>query len=330
MYDFSFYPGKKVLVTGGLGFIGSNLAIKLVELGSEVTVVDALIPELGGNQFNIDPIKKDVKVVIADMRDSAKMEKVLEGQEVVFNIAGQVSHEDGMVDPLWDLELNATSNIYFLEALRRVNPTAKVIHSGTRQIYGKIEHIPVNERHLVRPSDTNGISKFAGEWYHMVYASVYGLKTTSIRLTNTFGPRQLMRHGRQGFIPFFIRLALDGKEISVYGDGLQVRDMTYVTDANDAMLLAGQSDTSNGKYYNIGGIKPITLLDFTKNIVKMVKGSSYHLIPFPEGRKKIDIGDYVGDYTKIKEDLGWRPKVSIEEGLRRTISYYKKHKKHYW
>jgi len=326
----SFYKDKNILITGGLGFIGSNLAIKLVEFGSKVTVMDSLIPDFGGNFFNIAPVKDQLIVNISDMRDQHSIERLVEGKNIIFNLSGQVSHEDGMEDPLVDLQINAVSQVYLLEALRKINPSAKVIYAGTRQIYGKIEKTPVDETHLVRPTDTNGISKFAGEWYHILYNQVYGIPTCSLRLTNTFGPRQLMKHSRQGFIPYFIRLALDNQEIRIFGDGNQIRDMMFVDDAVNAFLLAGENIRSNGNYYNLGGIKPISLLDFANLIVKIVDKGSIKLVPFPKEREKIDIGSYIGDYSKINKELGWSPKVTIEEGLRKTVSYYLENKKYYW
>jgi nucleoside-diphosphate-sugar epimerase len=325
-----FYKDKKVLITGGLGFIGSNLAIKLVEYGSKVTVMDSLVPDFGGNIFNIYPIKEQVTVSISDMRDLHTIERLVEGKDIIFNLAGQVSHEDGMKDPVMDLEINAVSQVYLLEAVRKISPLTKIVYAGTRQIYGKIQKTPVDESHLIRPADTNGISKFAGEWYHILYNQVYGIPACSLRLTNTFGPRQLMKHSRQGFIPYFIRLALDGEEIKIFGDGGQIRDMVFVDDAIDAFLLAGESDKSNGNYYNLGGIKPISLLDFANLVVKTVGGGSVKLVPFPEDRKKIDIGSYIGDYSKIHGDLLWNPKVTVEEGLNKTISYYLENRKYYW
>jgi len=325
-----FYKDKNILITGGLGFIGSNLVIKLVELGSNVTIMDSLIPDFGGSFYNISSVTGKVKVDISDMRDSHSLEKLVPEKDIIFNLAGQVSHEDGMVDPVMDLDINAKSQLYLLEAVRKSNPRAKIVYAGTRQIYGKIENTPVNELHLVRPSDTNGVSKFAGEWYHILYNQVYGIPTTSLRLTNTFGPRQLMKHARQGFIPYFIKLALDDQEIPIYGDGTQIRDMNYIDDVVEAFFLAGSSNKSDGQYYNLGGIKPISLLDFVKELITSAGSGSYKLVPFPVDRKKIDIGDYVGDFSKIKRELGWEPKIGIAEGVKKTVEYYKANKKYYW
>jgi Nucleoside-diphosphate-sugar epimerases len=255
------YRGKKVMITGGLGFIGSNLARRLVEWGAEVLIVDSLIPDYGGNLFNVEGIKDKVRVNIADVRDSNSMDYLVRGHDYIFNLAGQVSHTDSMRDPYTDLEINCRSQLSLLEACRHNNPTVKIIYASTRQIYGAPDYLPVDEKHLLHPTDVNGINKMAGEWYHILYNNVYGIRATSLRLTNTYGPRQLVKHNRQGFIGWFIRLAVDGQEISVYGDGKQLRDLNYVDDVVEAFLLAGASDKPNGQVFNLGGLQPVSLLE---------------------------------------------------------------------
>jgi UDP-glucose 4-epimerase len=324
------YRDKKVMLTGGLGFIGSNLAHRLVECGADVLIVDSLIPEYGGNLFNIEGIKDRVRVNIADIRDSSGMDYLVRGQDYIFNLAGQVSHIDSMRDPYTDLEINCRSQLSLLEACRRNNPAVKIIHASTRQIYGVPDYLPVDENHLLHPTDVNGINKMAGEWYHILYSHVYGIRATSLRLTNTYGPRQLMKHNRQGFIGWFIRLAIDGEEISVYGDGKQLRDLNYVDDAVEAFLLAGATDEVNGSVYNLGGREPVSLLHIVETLMELCPEASYKLVPFPPEKKRIDIGDYYGDYSRIREALGWEPQVGVREGLARTIEYYGQHKAHYW
>ncbi|MDH4209537.1 MAG: NAD-dependent epimerase/dehydratase family protein, partial [Anaerolineae bacterium] len=243
------YQDKKVMITGGLGFIGSNLAHRLVDYGADVLIVDSLIPDYGGNLFNVEGIRDRVRINVADVRDVSGMNYLVQGQDYIFNLAGQVSHVDSMSDPYTDLEINCRSQLSLLEACRRNNPAVKVIYASTRQIYGVPDYLPVDEKHLLHPTDVNGINKMAGEWYHILYSHVYGIRATSLRLTNTYGPRQLMKHSRQGFIGWFIRLAIDGQEISLYGDGRQVRDLNYVDDAVEAFLLAGAKDNVNGQVY---------------------------------------------------------------------------------
>jgi UDP-glucose 4-epimerase len=324
------YRDKKVMITGGLGFIGSNLAHRLVEYGADLLIVDSLIPEYGGNLFNIQAIRDRVRVNIADIRDANGMNYLVRGQDYIFNLAGQVSHIDSMRDPYTDLEINCRSQLSLLEACRRNNPSVKIIHASTRQIYGIPDYLPVDEKHLVHPTDVNGINKMAGEWYHIVYSNVYGVRATSLRLTNTYGPRQLMKHNRQGFIGWFVRLAVDGEEISVYGDGKQLRDLNYVDDVVEAFLLAGATDEVNGHIYNLGGTEPVSLLEIVDTLIDLSPGASYKLVPFPPEKKRIDIGDYYGDYSRIRDALGWEPQVGLREGLTKTIDYYRQHKEHYW
>ncbi len=333
-YEHAF-SGKNVLITGGLGFIGSNLAHRLVELEANVLLVDSLIPAYGGNLFNINGIEDKVEVNIADVRDENSMKYLVQGQDYLFNLAGQVSHIDSMKDPYTDLEINARSQLFILEACRQNNPTVKIVYASTRQIYGKPDYLPVDEKHLLHPTDVNGINKMAGEWYHVVYNNVYGVRSTSLRLTNTYGPRQLMKHSRQGFIGWFIRQAIDGEEINIFGDGTQVRDLTYVDDVVDAFLRVAANDVSNGQVCNLGGLEPISLLELTQLLLEITAREtgmrgSYRLVPFPDDKKRIDIGDFYADYSKIKKSMGWQPRISLREGLERTVRFYRVHKEHYW
>jgi len=323
-----FYRGRKVLVTGGLGFIGSNLCRSLADLGARVLAVDSLLPDYGGNLFNLAGYEDRVQVNIADVRGHG-MGYLVRGQEVLFNLAGQVSHIDSMTDPFTDLEINCRSQLWILEALRQNNPEARVVYAGTRQVYGKPTRLPVDESHPLNPTDVNGINKISGELYHLVYHSVYGIRACSLRLTNTYGPRQLIRHSRQGFIAWFIRKAVLGEEIQIYGDGSQKRDFDYVDDVVDAFLRAGASDQAPGQVFNLGGETAISLLDLAKMLIDIAGAGSYTLVPFPEDRKRIDIGDFEADASKIRAALGWQPRVGLREGLQRTVDYYRQHKERY-
>jgi UDP-glucose 4-epimerase len=323
-----FYRGRKVLVTGGLGFIGSNLCRSLSDLGAQVLAVDSLLPDYGGNLFNLDGYEDKVKINIADVRGHG-MQYLVRGQEVLFNLAGQVSHIDSMTDPFTDLEINCTSQLWILEAVRKQNPALKVVYAGTRQIYGKPTKLPVDESHPLNPTDVNGINKISGELYHLVYHSVYGIRASSLRLTNTYGPRQLLRHDRQGFIGWFVRKATLGEEIQIFGDGSQRRDFDYVDDVVDAFLRAGASDASDGQVFNLGGETPVSLLELTRLLIEVAGRGSYTVVPFPPERRKIDIGDFYGDATKIRKALGWAPRVGLREGLALTLDYYAKHKERY-
>ncbi len=321
---------KRVLITGGLGFIGSTLAHRLVQFGAEVLLVDSLLPDYGGNLFNVEDIKDKVRVNIADVRDASGMHYLVKGQDFMFNLAGTLSHIDSMVDPYTDLEINCRSQLTILEACRKNNPDLKIVFSGTRGQYGKAQYLPVDEKHPMCPTDVNGINNMAGEWYHILYNNVYGIRATSLRLTNTFGPRHQMKHAKQGFLNWFVRMAIEGKEVPIYGNGAQKRDFNYVDDVVDALILAAATDKTNGEVYNIGSGVPISVLDTLKAIIKIAGKGSYKLIAFPEDKKKIEVGDYYADHSKFSNTTGWEPKTSFEEGLEKTIKYYEKNKKNYW
>jgi UDP-glucose 4-epimerase len=329
MTDYrDYYRGRKVLVTGALGFIGSNLCRSLADLGADVLAVDSLLPDYGGNLFNLAGYEDKVRINVADVRGHG-IEYLVQGQEVLFNLAGQVSHIDSMNDPFTDLEINCRSQLWILEALRKRNPAAKVVYAGTRQVYGKPRTLPVDENHLLTPTDVNGINKISGEFYHLVYHSVYGIRACSLRLTNTYGPRQLIRHNRQGFIGWFMRQVTLGEPIQLFGDGAQKRDFDYVDDVVDAFLRAGAMEAADGQIFNLGGDAPVSLRSLVETMIELAGRGSYSLVPFPPERKAIDIGDFWADAGKIERTLGWRPQVPLREGLRRTIDYYGQHKDHY-
>ncbi len=322
------YRGRKVLVTGGLGFIGSNLCRALADLGAQVLAVDSLLPDYGGNLFNLDGYEGRVRINIADVRGHG-MEFLVKDQEVLFNLAGQVSHIDSMVDPFTDLEINGRSQLSILEAVRKGNPELKIVFAGTRQVYGKPQYLPVDEAHLLNPTDVNGINKIAGEFYHLVYHSVYGIRASSLRLTNTYGPRQLIRHNRQGFIGWFMRQATLGEEIQLFGDGLQKRDFNHVDDVVDAFLRAGAMDAADGQVFNLGDRTPVSLLDLARLLIEVSGRGSYRLVPFPPERKRIDIGDFYADTAKIRKALGWEPRVALRLGLEATLAFYRAHQARY-
>ena len=322
------FRGKKILITGGLGFIGSNLARRLVDLGARVTLVDSLIPEYGGNLFNIAGLEDHVQVNISDVRDQHSMRYLVQGQDYLFNLAGQTSHMDSMEDPGTDLEINCRAQLSILEACRRYNPRIKVVFASTRQIYGKPDYLPVDEKHLLRPVDVNGINKMAGEWYHILYNNVYELRACALRLTNTIGPRMRIKDARQTFLGVWVRLLLEGKTFEVWG-GEQLRDFTYVDDVVDAFLLAAASKEANGEVFNLGCERVIGLKALADLLVEVNGGGRYEIRSFPPERKRIDIGDYYADYSRIRSLLKWEPKVSLREGLASTMAFYRDHLAHY-
>jgi UDP-glucose 4-epimerase len=322
------FCGKRVVVTGGLGFIGSALAQRLAGMGAQVTLVDSLIPEYGGNLFNIQGLEGKVRVNISDVRDDHSMRFLIQGQDFLFNLAGQTSHMDSMQDPFTDLEINCHAQLSILEVCRKYNPAVKIVFASTRQIYGKPDYLPVDEKHPVRPVDVNGVNKVAGEQFHILYNNVYGIHACALRLTNTIGPRMRITDARQTFLGIWIRQLLEGQPFEVWG-GEQLRDFTYVEDAVEAFLLAAASDAANGRIFNLGGDSVISLKALAEMLIEVNAGGHYNLVSFPPGRKQIDIGDFYSDFSQISSTLGWKPKVALREALSRTLAYYSRNLKHY-
>jgi UDP-glucose 4-epimerase len=325
----SFYRDRRVMVTGGLGFIGSNLVHQLVAAGADVLVVDALNPDYGGNLFNLQGVEDRVRVNISDVRDETSIDVLVRDRDIIFNLAGQVSHIDSMRDPHTDLEINCRAQLSMLEACRKHNPRVRVVYAGTRQVYGRPDRLPVDEQHLVRPADINGVNKAAGEYYHLLYNNVFDVRACSLRLTNVYGPRQLIRHNRQGFIGWFIRLAIEGAEIQIFGDGSQLRDFVYVDDAADAFLRAGATDATNGEVFNVGGDEPISHRELVALLLDVAGAGSMRFVEWPAEKKRIDIGSFYSDSTKFRNAVEWRPRVGLREGLAKTIAYYREHWNHY-
>jgi UDP-glucose 4-epimerase len=326
--DREKYAGRRVLISGGLGFIGSNLARSLVDLGARVTLVDSLVPEYGGNLFNIAGIEDRVQVNISDVRDEYSLRYLVQHKDLLFNLAGQTSHADSMQDPYTDLDINCRAQLSILESCRKHNPDIKIIFASTRQVYGKPEYLPVDEKHLLRPADVNGINKMAGEWYHIVYNNVYGVRACALRLTNTIGPRMRVKDARQTFVGTWIRQILEEEAFEVW-DGGQVRDFTYVDDAVDALLLTASSEKTDGQVFNLGGTCVISLKELAELLIDVNGGGRYVVRSYPADRKKIDIGDYHADFSRIRSALGWEPRVSLRDGLARTLAFYREHLRHY-
>lgn len=325
----NFFKNRKVLITGGLGFIGSNLSIRLVNSGAKVTILDALIADYGGNKFNISPIQEKVKVIIGDMRDQKLVNQIVRDKEIIFNLAGTLSHVDSMADPFTDLDINCRAQLTLLEACRKFNSKAKIIFAGTRNQYGKALYLPVDEKHLQEPTDVNGINSIAAEKYHLLYSKIYKISVTSLRMTNTYGPRHQMEHSRQGVLNWFIRQLIDSETVSLFGDGSQIRDINYVDDVVEALLLVAKENKTNGQVYNLGG-QPLTLKGFVELAIKILGRGKYNLVSFPNDRKDIEIGNYVADIKKIREETGWEPRKSPDQGINETIQYYLENKKNYW
>lgn len=316
------WDGTRVLITGGLGFIGSNLARRLVSEGAQVTLIDSLVPEYGGNLHNIRDISDRVRINISDVRDRHSLRTLIVDQDVLFNLAGQTSHQDSMTDPFTDLDINCTSQLAILEAIRHHNPSIRTVFASTRQLYGRPDYLPVDEKHPIRPTDVNGINKLAGEGYHILYHQVYGIPTCALRLTNTYGPGMRIKDARQTFLGIWVKRLLLGESFEVWG-GTQLRDFNYVDDVVDALLLAATDNNALGKVFNLGHHEVVSLIDLAQRLVDANDGRGTYVVKeFPPERKRIDIGDYYADFSAFSK-IGWTPTVSLQSGLRRTMTYFR-------
>ena len=318
------FAGSRVAITGGMGFIGSALARRLVALGAEVMLIDSMIPEYGGNVANIADIRDRVTVNIADVRGGYGLRHLLGGQDFLFNLAAQTSHLDSMAAPEDDLAINCTAQLQLLEACRAVNPGIAIVHAGTRQIYGRPHYLPVDERHPLHPVDVNGVNKMAGEAYHLLYRDVYGIKTRSLRLTNVYGPGMRIKDARQTFLGIWLRRLIEGEPFEVWG-GEQRRDLLYVDDAADAFLYAAITPAAEGMALNVGGDEPCSLAALAAAVIAANDGGKYEIREFPPERKRIDIGDFLTDDRRFRALSGWCPQIRLADGLRRSLDYYRRH-----
>ncbi|MBF0296384.1 MAG: SDR family NAD(P)-dependent oxidoreductase [Magnetococcales bacterium] len=319
------YHQSRVLITGGLGFIGSHLARRLVADGARVTIIDNLCALHGANVFNIRDIASKVSVNPCDVRQRHVMEAFVASTDFLFQLAGQTSHLHSMVDPLTDMEINVEAQLSLLEICRRRNPGIKIVVASTRQVYGKPLYLPVDERHPLRPVDINGIHKLTAEQYYNLYHELHGINSCVLRLTNTYGPGMRICDASQCFVGSWIRALIEGEVMRIFGDGAQVRDFNHVDDCVEALLLAGANGTTSGKTYNLGSGEHISLLDLARKMATFGDGGAYECIPFPPERKRIDIGDYYGDISLIRNELHWSPAVGLNEGLQGTVAYYRQH-----
>ena len=323
------FAGTRALVTGGAGFIGSNLAIALVRAGASVSVVDTMIPGYGGNLFNLDPVKDSVSVEVADIRDADAMARAVRGVDIVFHLAGQMDHVLSLKDPFPDIDINIKGTTVLMEALKHHNPSARVVYTGTRGEYGPADSLPVSEDAPTNPRGLHEISNLAAAKIVEMYGHVHGIRGTTLRLSNIYGPRAQMRHSRYGVVNWFVRLALDGTTIPVFGDGKILRDFLYVDDCVDAILLAAGSDAALGQVLNVGGGEPTTFREVAETL-RALTGTPWELAPFSAERKAQEPGDFYSDISKIRRVLGWRPKTPLVEGLERTLAYYRGARAHYW
>jgi nucleoside-diphosphate-sugar epimerase len=321
---FAAFRGAHVMITGGVGLIGSALARRLVALGAELLLVDSMVPEAGGNYANIADIRERVQLTIADIRDTAALQGLLGGQDFLFDLAGQTSHLDSMNAPEHDLAVNCTAQLQMLELCRAVVPGVTIVHAGTRQIYGRPRYLPVDEEHPLRPADVNGVNKMAGEAYHLLFHDVYGINTRSLRLTNVYGPGMRIKDARQNFLGIWLRRVLDGVAFEVWG-GEQRRDLLYVEDAVEAFLLAAVTRDTAGLALNVGGGEPYSLIALADALIRANGGGAFEHREFPAERKAIDIGDFVSDDRRFRELTGWAPRTGLDDGLTRSLDYYRRH-----
>jgi UDP-glucose 4-epimerase len=312
-----------------LGFVGSNLALALAEADAEVTVVDARVPTHGANPYNLDSAARHIDVIEADVGDADAVGDTAASSDVIFNLAGQVSHVESMARPLFDLDVNTRSQLAFLEVLRSAGSQAVVVYTSTRQIFGHPRYLPVDEDHPVSPVDVNGITKWAAEQLHLLYTELYGIRACALRLTNVYGPRQRLEGDLQGFLPIFVRRALTGEPITVFGDGAQERDCLYVDDVVECLLLAARSTDATGEFFNVGNDERLSLRQIAEAVVDAAGSGSVESVPWPPDRDAIDIGSYYGDSSKAKRLLGWEPRTAFTDGIRRTMDFYRSRRSHY-
>jgi UDP-glucose 4-epimerase len=324
------FQKKRVLVTGGLGFIGSNLSIRLMELGARVTIVDNMMPRLGGNLFNVKEIMDHIQINFSDVRDEHSMDYLVKDQDFIFHLAGQVNHVDSIRNPIQDLDINCRGTLVLLESCRKYNREVKIIFSGTRGEYGASVKLPVGEDHPTNPKGIYAVTNLSAEKMVLVYDDVHKISGSCLRITNTYGPRHQMAHDEYGVLNWFIRKAIDGESIPVFGDGHILRDFLYVDDLVDCFIQIAVHSASYGEVFNVGSGIPINFIDLAKKIVEVAGSGKVAFTEFTKERKEVEPGDYYTDISKIKRMVGWSPRISLEEGLRKTIEFYRKNKKEYW
>lgn len=324
------FQGKRVLVTGGLGFIGSNLSARLMELGARVTIVDNMMPRLGGNLFNVKEIMDHIQINFSDVRDEHSMDYLVKDQDFIFHLAGQVNHVDSIRNPIQDLDINCRGTLVLLESCRKYNREVKVIFSGTRGEYGASVKLPVAEDHPTNPKGIYAVTNLSAEKMVLVYDDVHKISGICLRITNTYGPRHQMAHDEYGVLNWFIRKAIDNELIPVFGDGHILRDFLYVNDLVDCFLQVAACSAAFGEVFNVGTGIPISFIDLAKKIVKVADSGKVAFTEFTKERKEVEPGDYYTDISKIRKIVGWTPKTDLSEGLKKTIEFYRKYKKEYW
>jgi nucleoside-diphosphate-sugar epimerase len=319
-----------VLITGGAGMIGSTIAHQAVAQGARVSILDAMLPLYGGNLFNLQGILPQVRFIQGDIRDLDLMRRVVPGYDFIFSLAGQVSYVDSNTDPLMDLEINCKGHLQVLEACRLENPRARLLFASSRFVYGRIEYNPVDEGHPFNCLSIYGIHKLAGEKYYRFYQEAYGVPTVSVRIANPYGPRQQMKHSKYGIVNWFIRLALDGQPLTVFGDGLQRRDYIFNEDLAAGCIALMLSPGTEGQVYNLGTGTGVPFIEMAQLVAAAVPGAELRQVEWPQDRYFVETGDYLSDISRITAVSGWQPRTSIEAGIERTVAYYRAHRQQYW
>lgn len=320
---------KRILITGGAGFIGSSLAQELIKHGARVTILDAMLPLYGGNLFNLEKIKNSIEFIDGDIRDEKLVKTLISGKDIIYNFAAQVSHLDSKDQPLLDLDINCRGHLVVLEAVRKYAPQAKILFSSSRMVYGKIIHTPADENHPTKPLSIYGIHKLLAEMYYRYYFEMFNIDTVTVRIPTPYGPRQHMKHAKYSVVGWFLRQSLDSEVIKIFGDGTQSRDYIYIDDVIDAFVRLGVSGKP-GEIYNLGTNEKTRLIDMVDVILKETQSGSKEYVPYPDNYIVNDFGDYVADYEKIKADTSWEPRVGLAEGVKKMVEYYKKNRKFYW
>lgn len=324
-----FFKGKNILITGGAGFIGSNLAHALVALGARVSIVDAMLPLYGGNEFNLEGIRDQVTFTQGDIRDQDLMNELVQGKDIIYNFAAQVSYVDSKDQPFLDLDINGKGHLTVLEAVRAHAPQALVLFSSSRMVYGKITTIPVAETHPTDPLSLYGIHKLLGEKYYRYYSDTFGVKTISVRIPNPYGPRQQMKHSKYSIVGWFVRQAMENKNITIFGDGTQERDYLFIDDIVDAFLHLTAKGVA-GEVYNIGTHERIQFVQMVDAVLSTVGSGTKEHVPWPKDYEKNETGNYIADTTKIEGVTSWKPTVMLKDGIVAMVEYYKQYHQHYW
>jgi len=326
---YNYYRNKIIVITGGLGFLGSSLAQKLVNYQAKIIIIDNLNPLYGGNYFNLNGIQNKVKIIIDDIRNEKVLIPIIKQCDMLYHFAAQVSYIDSLSMPYEDLELNARSTLQILEICRKYNSEAKIIFSSSRMVLGKIESDHISENSPTNPLSLYGIHKLTSEKYLIMYYKDFGIPFIIFRITNPYGPRQQIKHCKYSLVGWIIKQAMEGKTIKIFGDGKQLRDYIYIDDIVEAIYRCSTNDKATGEIINVASGKSTEFQMMVKEVVNIVKNGNYEFVPWPDNYEKIETGDVIADISKLLSLANWKPKYNLKEGILKTYEYYKKYLMHY-